>query len=160
MTIANLKLNFHISQFTIVEVVNYLLIIGVLTNFTTKQSLMNIGANIKKIRKDKGLQQKQVALEIGLDQSNYNKIENSKREPSVDVLNKIANLFGVTVDDILNPDKDVPKEVTVEDKTTLEQVRLIQELDEEDKNVIFRMIDTMLTKKKFKDFFNKNIAAL
>ena len=121
---------------------------------------MNIGANIKKIRKDKGLQQKQVALEIGLDQSNYNKIENSKREPSVDVLNKIANLFGVTVDDILNPDKDVPKEVTVEDKTTLEQVRLIQELDEEDKNVIFRMIDTMLTKKKFKDFFNKNIAAL
>jgi len=121
---------------------------------------MNIGENIKKIRKDKGLQQKQVALEIGLDQSNYNKIENSKREPSVDVLNKLANLFGVSVDDILNPDKDVPKEVTVEDKTTMEQVRLIQELDEEDKHVIFRMIDTMLTKKKFKDFFNKNIAAL
>lgn len=144
----------------IVELINYLLIIGVLTNFTAKQSLMNIGENIKKIRKDKGLQQKQVALEIGLDQSNYNKIENSKREPSVDVLNKLANLFGVSVDDMLNPDKESPKEITVEDKTTLEQVRLIQELDEEDKHVIFRMIDTMLTKKKFKDFFNKNIAAL
>jgi len=50
--------------------------------------------------------------------------------------------------------------VSVEDKTTLEQVRLIQELDDEDKNVIYRMIDTMLTKKKFKDFFNKNIATL
>jgi transcriptional regulator with XRE-family HTH domain len=160
LTITKLKLNFHISQLVIVEVINYLLIIGVLTNFATKQSLMNIGENIKKVRKDKGLQQKQVALEIGLDQSNYNKIENSKREPSVDVLNKLANLFGVSVDDILNPDKDVPKEVTVEDKTTMEQVRLIQELDEEDKHVIFRMIDTMLTKKKFKDFFNKNIAAL
>ena len=121
---------------------------------------MSIGENIKKIRKDKGLQQKQVALEIGLDQSNYNKIENGKREPSVEVLNKLANLFGVTVDDILNPDKELPKEVTVEDKTTLEQVRLIQQLEEEDKHVIFRMIDTMLTKKKFKDFFNKNVAAL
>lgn len=121
---------------------------------------MNIGENIKRIRKDKGLQQKQVALEIGLDQSNYNKIENGKREPSIEVLNKLANLFGVTVDDILNPDKELPKEVTVEDKTTLEQVRLIQELEEEDKHVIFKMIETMLTKKKFKDFFNKNIAAL
>ena len=121
---------------------------------------MNVGESIKKIRKDKGLQQKQVAIEIGLDQSNYNKIENGKREPSVEVLNKLANLFGVIVDDILNPDKELPKEITVEDKTTLEQVRLIQELEEEDKHVIFRMIDTMLTKKKFKDFFNKNIAAL
>ena len=83
---------------------------------------MNIGNNIKKIRKEKGLQQKQVALELGLDQSNYNKIENSKREPSIDVLNKLANLFGVSVDDILNPDKELPKEVTVEDKTTLEHV--------------------------------------
>jgi transcriptional regulator with XRE-family HTH domain len=121
---------------------------------------MNVGDNIKKLRKEKGLQQKQMALELGIDQSNYNKIENGKREPSLDLLNKLAGLFGVSVDDILNPDKELPKEVTVEDKTTTEQVRLIQQLDDEDKHVIFRMIDTMLTKKKFKDFFNKNIAAL
>ena len=61
---------------------------------------------------------------------------------------------------ILNPNKEIPKEVTVEDKTTLEQVRLIQQLDDEDKHVIFKMIDTMLTKKKFKDFFQKNVALL
>jgi transcriptional regulator with XRE-family HTH domain len=121
---------------------------------------MTTGENIKQIRKDKGLQQKQVAVEVGIDQSNYNKIENGKREPSVDLLNKLANLFGVSVDDILNPSKDIPKEITVEDKTVLEQVRLIQELDNEDRNAIYRMIDSMLTKKKFKDFFNKNIAAL
>ncbi|GAB3417691.1 hypothetical protein GCM10027516_11690 [Niabella aquatica] len=28
------------------------------------------------------------------------------------------------------------------------------------KNIVFGMIETMLTKKKFKDFFNKNVAAL
>jgi len=56
--------------------------------------------------------------------------------------------------------KSVPKEVTLEDKTTNEQMRLISELDEKDKNIVFGMIETMLTKKKFKDFFNKNIAAL
>lgn len=124
------------------------------------KTVMNVGDNIKKLRKEKGLQQKQVAIELGIDQSNYNKIENDKRELSVDVLNKLSGLFGVTVDNILNPNKEIPKEVTVEDKTTLEQVRLIQQLDDEDKHVIFKMIDTMLTKKKFKDFFQKNVALL
>ena len=121
---------------------------------------MSVGDNIKKLRKEKGLQQKQVAIELGIDQSNYNKIENGKRELSIEVLNKLSGLFGVIVDDILNPDKELPKEVTIENKTTLEQVRLIQQLDEDDKHVIFKMIDTMLTKKKFKDFFQKNVALL
>lgn len=55
---------------------------------------------------------------------------------------------------------EVPKEIVIEDKTTSEQMRLIQELNEKDKGIIFSMIDIMLTKKKFKDFFNNNIAAL
>ena len=51
-------------------------------------------------------------------------------------------------------------EVTVEDKSLIEQVKLIAELEPEEKNMVFKMIDTFLTKKKFKDFFAKNIAAL
>ena len=39
-------------------------------------------------------------------------------------------------------------------------VQLIHQLDEEDKQALFRIIDTILTKKKFKDFFQKNVAAL
>jgi hypothetical protein len=54
----------------------------------------------------------------------------------------------------------VSSEVSLEDKTTVEQVKLIQELDQEEKNMVFKMVETFLTKKKFKDFFNKNIAAL
>lgn len=37
---------------------------------------------------------------------------------------------------------------------------LIQELDEKDKSIVFSMIDIMLTNKKFKDFFQKNVATL
>jgi hypothetical protein len=54
----------------------------------------------------------------------------------------------------------VPKEVTLEDKSLMEQVKLIAELEPEEKSMVFKMIDTFLTKKKFKDFFAKNIAAL
>jgi hypothetical protein len=48
----------------------------------------------------------------------------------------------------------------MEDKSNIEQLNLIKQLDEEDKNVVFKIIDTMLTKKKFKDFFQKNVATL
>jgi hypothetical protein len=33
-------------------------------------------------------------------------------------------------------------------------------LDEEDRNTVFKVIDKMLANKKFKEFFQKNIAAL
>jgi hypothetical protein len=42
----------------------------------------------------------------------------------------------------------------------MEQMRLIQQLDEEDRQTIFRLIEKILTNKKFKDFFQKNAAAL
>jgi len=54
----------------------------------------------------------------------------------------------------------VPNEVTVEDKSLMEQVKLIAELEPEEKTMVFKMIDTFLTKKKFKDFFQQNVAAL
>ncbi len=130
-----------------------------LTNFNQNIRSMSIGQNIKTLRKEKGLQQKEVAVELGLDQSNYNKIENNKREVSIDVLTKLSKIFGVSVDHIINPSEDIPKEVTIEDKTFAEQVRLIQQLDEEDRGCIFKMIDTMLTKKKFKDFFQQQLGS-
>ena len=53
-----------------------------------------------------------------------------------------------------------PVEVTIQDKPNFEQINMINQLDEEDRTVVFKIIDTMLTKKKFKDFFNNNVAAL
>ena len=49
---------------------------------------------------------------------------------------------------------ELPQEIEVKDKFTLEQLKLIQELNEDDHNMVFKLIDTFITKKKFKDFFN------
>ncbi len=121
---------------------------------------MNVADNIKKLREDKGLLQKQVAAEIGLKPAHYNKIEKGIVEPSVEILDKLAKFFGIKIDQIVHLDEDTPKEIVIEDKTTTEQVKLIQQLEEEDRKAIFRIISNMVTKAKFKDFFNKNIAAL
>lgn len=121
---------------------------------------MHVGLNIKKIREEKGLMQKEVAAAAGMHPANYNKVEKGEREPSLLALDKIAKLFGLTIDQILHYEGKLPKEVTIEDKTTNEKLRMIEQLEEEDKEALYRMIDCMLTKNKFKDFFNKNIATL
>ena len=97
---------------------------------------------------------------INVDKSAYSKLEKGARALAVEELQKMAQLFNMTTDQILNYDGKIPAEVTIEDKTTVEQMRLIQQLEDEDKQTIFRLIDKMLTNKKFKDFFSKNVAAL
>jgi transcriptional regulator with XRE-family HTH domain len=120
----------------------------------------SIAENIKSIRELKGLKQIEVANYINVDKSAYSKIEKGTRALTVDELQKMAQLFGMTTDQILNHDGNVPKEVVIEDKTAIEQMRLIQLLEDDDKQTIFKLIDKMLTNKKFKDFFQKNVAAL
>jgi transcriptional regulator with XRE-family HTH domain len=122
--------------------------------------IMSIGQNIKRIREEKGLTQQSIAKLIAMHRSNYSKIESGQRELSIDALHKISKYFGMTIDQIVTFEGNLPQEVTVEDKSLSEQIKLIQELDEEDKTIVFKMVDKMLTSKKFKEFFSKNVAAL
>jgi len=122
--------------------------------------MTHIGNTIRKIREEKGLTQLQIADLIHMHRSNYSKVESGERDLSIESANIISRYFGMTIDQIVNFEGNLPKDVTIEDKNIVEQVKLIQELDQEEKNMVFKMIDTFLTKKKFKDFFHKNIAAL
>jgi transcriptional regulator with XRE-family HTH domain len=122
--------------------------------------MKHIGKVIKKIREEKGLTQLQIAELIHMHRSNYSKVESGERDLSIESINKIAKYFGMSIDELVNFNGNIPNEVTTEDKTLMEQVKLIQELEPEEKNMVFKMIDTFLTKKKFKDFFHKNVATL
>jgi len=129
-----------------------------MTTFGQTFDLVSIGKNIKKIREQRGFTQQQIADLIHMHRSNYSKVESGLREPSIDALNKIAKHFGITLDELVNMKGKIPVEEKLEDKTTIEQVKLISDLDPEDKAMVFRLIDTIVTKKKFKDFFQQHVA--
>lgn len=132
-----------------------------LDTFAAKHIIMqHIGKNIKKIREDKGFTQQNIADLIAMHRSNYSRVEAGERDLSIEAISKIAKYFHMTIDQLVNFEGDMPQEVTIEDKNTVEQMQLIQQLDEEDKSTVFKTIDKMLTTKKFKDFFNKNVATL
>ena len=132
-----------------------------LDNFAINQTLCNtLAKNIKKIREEKGLTQQSIADLIAMHRSNYSRVETGDRDLSIDAIGKIAKYFNITIDQLVNFEGDIPQEVTIEDKSLAEQVKLIQGLELEEKNMVFKMVDTFLTQKKFKDFFQKNIATL
>lgn len=117
---------------------------------------MSIADNLRKLREDKGLMQKEVYNEIGLKPAHYNKLEKALVIPSLDILEKLASFYGVTIDEIVHFSNATPKAITVEDKSASEQVRLIAQLNDKDKSTVMNIIDTMLTKQKFQTFFEQN----
>jgi len=123
---------------------------------------MKIGDSLKKLRESKGYTQQQMADLIHAHRSGYTKMENNQQEIPVDCLVQIAKNFGISVDDVIFFDEKngVPEEVSMENKIALEQLQLINELETEEKNILLKLIETFVSKKRFKDYLQKNIAAL
>ncbi|MBU1172734.1 MAG: helix-turn-helix domain-containing protein [Proteobacteria bacterium] len=109
---------------------------------------MNLSQNLKKLRKKKGWSQSQLAEQIGSHLSHINRIETGKYNPSLDVIQKLASVFEVSIDYLVSDMEEDYKEVKIENKGLMERIKLIDTLDEEDRVALIRIIDSMLTKKK------------
>ncbi len=109
---------------------------------------MGIPNNLKVLRKKRGWSQTRLAEQIGSHLSHINRIETGKYNPSLDVVQKLANVFDVTIDYLISDTDEDFKEVRIEDKELMERVKLIDSLDTEDRTALIRVIDSMLTKKK------------
>lgn len=58
-----------------------------------------LGENLKTIMKEKGVTSKELAERVGVSQVHISYILNNKRDPSIDLLEKIANVLNVSVSD-------------------------------------------------------------
>lgn len=65
---------------------------------------MTLGNNIKKYRKMFKLSQEDLAKKSNLSRNAIYNYENNKRQPSIETLNKIADVLGVTVNDLIKDD--------------------------------------------------------
>ena len=54
--------------------------------------------NLKKLRQETGVSQKQLADNIGVSQQSINKYENHNIEPDIETLIRIADFFDTSVD--------------------------------------------------------------
>jgi transcriptional regulator with XRE-family HTH domain len=118
---------------------------------------MNVGEKIKKVREAKGFSQKEVALTLQMNPSQYSKIESGKVDPQFSSIERIAVALGVEVADIFNSDK-LFSDVNSFDKTVVEKVQLIEQLEDGQKKSIFSIIDMAIYNIKMKQTLTNALA--
>lgn len=57
---------------------------------------------LKKIRKEKNLNQLKVAMDLNISREALSHYENGKREPSIDMLNNLSKYYNVSIDFLIN----------------------------------------------------------
>lgn len=109
---------------------------------------MNLGKNIKRLRKEKGWSQTQLAEQVGCHLSNITRIETGKYTPALETVAQISKILDVQIDYLVNGNDEDREEIRIEDQAFSEKIKLLNTLDEEERFVVNKIIDAMLTKKK------------
>ena len=109
---------------------------------------MNFGDILKKLRKDKNLTQDELAQKINNSRSNIANYENGKNMPSVEVLQKLSELFDVSTDYLLGKsDKKNPEKVDI-DNIDIAFASGIKGLNKENQEIAKNIIEGLLAKQK------------
>ncbi len=96
--------------------------------------MVNFSENIKKLRQQQHMTQKELAERIGISKAMISAYETEMRYPSYDVLIKLATIFNVTTDFLLGLEKQNTVDIT--------------DLDEEEIQVVVNFISVCKKRKK------------
>ena len=69
----------------------------------------HIGALIARLRKEKGMTQQELAAQLDITDKAVSKWERSPSCPDISILPQVAEILGVTVDDLLSTPKSYPR---------------------------------------------------
>ena len=101
--------------------------------------MTKIGDRIAYLRKAKGFSQTELAKSIKASREAIGKYERNEAMPSVDTAKKIADVFDVTLDYLVDESA-----MPTFDKQTVRRIRDIEVLSEDDKKHLFAMMDAFL----------------
>lgn len=102
---------------------------------------MKMGDKILTLRKQMGLSQQQLAKQIGTSGPIVGRYERGEMTPSVEVAKKLADVFGVTLDYLVDSTGNVAE---IKDRTMLARLTDIERLDQEDRKTIIQVIDSLI----------------
>ncbi len=103
---------------------------------------MQFSDKLKSLRLERGWTQKDLAEKLGLAKSTVSLYEIAKREPNAEITIKIADIFGITVDELLRGThfKNEPKIVLYGEDGKLVD---ISDLSKEDQDYILQLAERL-----------------
>ena len=116
-------------------------------NMVNRTSKNNLGKKIKTLRLRLEITQEQLSKKIGADIRQISMYENNKIIPSTQVLVRLSEVFGVTLDYLVRDNAEeqfIPK---INDPEILSQFEKIDKLDKDSRYVIQRVVNAILLEK-------------
>ena len=109
---------------------------------------MNLGERIQALRKENNLTQTMLAEKVNISLPQIVRYETKNVQPPADVLMKMAQAFGTTIDFLVNGDLNEKAQNSIKDSKLLQQFKAVENMEDEDKTVIVKLIDAFITKKQ------------
>ena len=103
---------------------------------------MTIAELIRLTRQQKGLSQSELANRSGVDLKSLSRYELGTSIPPANVLKDLADAMGVSADALLG------ENAAIRDKELINQFKAIEAMEEDDRNVVKKLIDAFITKKQ------------
>lgn len=113
--------------------------------------LEGFAQRLRELRKQKGLSQTQLGQLAELHYTHIGRFERGTSRPSGDTLKRLADALGVTSDYLLEGATDAAAKARFADRELLKQFQEVEQLSDEDKNVVKKLLDAFLTKKQLQE---------
>lgn len=112
-----------------------------------------LGSRIQTLRKSLGYSQVELGQRIGVSKSQVNRYENKGIQPPADILSKIADLFGTSVDFLINGQSEEKAKATLKNAELLKQFKQVEDLPEEDRMTVIKFLGAYLRDFKAKQAY-------
>ena len=104
------------------------------------------GLRLKKLRKQKGWTQKELANQIDIRFAQLNKYECGMHIPPIEKLVQLSDILGVTLDYLIMGNRDQIQ--ALHNMRLIERLKELEGFDSDDQDVIITMIDAMIIKRR------------
>jgi transcriptional regulator with XRE-family HTH domain len=124
---------------------NHLLVTGVLD---MTDILEGFAEHLRELRKHKNLSQTELGKLAELHYTHIGRFERGSSRPSGDTLKRLADALGVTSDYLLDGAHDQAAKARFADRDLLRQFQEVEQLHDDDKLVIKKLLDAFLIRKQ------------
>ena len=109
---------------------------------------MTLGERIQQLRKEKRLTQASLASNIGVSLAQLTRYETQGVQPNAEALKRLAMVFGISIDFLVNGDAVQKAENALTDAKLLSLFKQVETLEDEDRKTIFKLIEAFSIKKQ------------
>jgi transcriptional regulator with XRE-family HTH domain len=117
--------------------------------------MSSFGSRIKRLRQERDWTQVELAEKCGVHQKQISAYERGVNVPSTDVLIKLAEVFGVTLDYLAFETKGQPGLLNLQDRELLRRFEAVDRFPPEEKSLAVQMLDLVILKHRFQELMQQ-----